>query len=108
MVRSVSRMMEVRFVHHHDAGMLQRRLIDEIVMRVVAHLIDGDVVFRCVVGLRGARNDIEIDQRLERFDESFGVVGDPAARRRQGEKSTSRAKGATACLTASFIEPVRR
>jgi hypothetical protein len=58
-------MMQVRFVHHDNAGIAQGCIIDEIVMGVVAHLIQRDVGRAWIAG---GGKDLQIDQRGQVVD----------------------------------------
>jgi hypothetical protein len=51
---------QVRFVHHHHARIAERGLIDEIVVAVVAHLINGRVEAGGVERLRGAGENLQV------------------------------------------------
>ena len=51
MVRCGDQMMQIRFVHHHDSRMPQRRLVNKIVMRVIAQMIERDVEPRRIEAL---------------------------------------------------------
>ena len=55
-------MMQVRFVHHHHAGMPQRGLVDETVIRVVAQVIERDVEAGGIEGAAAAGEDFQIDR----------------------------------------------
>ena len=74
---------QVAFVHHHHAGMPQRGLVDETVMAVVAHVVERDIEARRVERLVRAGEHFQVHQRLQAVDQGFGIIGDPAARRRQ-------------------------
>ena len=78
---------QVAFVHHHHAGMPQRGLVDETVVAVVADVVERDIEARRVEGLPRTGENFQVHQRLQAVDQGFGIIGDPAARRRQrGEK----------------------
>ena len=59
-----NQVVQVGFVHHHDTGIFQRGFVDEIVMRIVPDLVDGDVELRWVERLRRAGDNLEIEQGL--------------------------------------------
>ena len=48
-------MVQVGFMHHDHARVLNRRIVNEIVIRVVAQMIERDIEFRSVEFLRGGR-----------------------------------------------------
>jgi len=89
---------QVRLVHHHHARMAQGGLIDEIVEGVITHVVQCNIETRRLEFSVRAGEDFQIDQRPEEFDQGFGIVGDPAASRRQRGK-----KG-----HAHFSEPAPR
>src|SRR5580692_6697808 len=77
--------MEIGFMHHRDAGMLQRSLIREFVVRIIAELVHRAVMLRRVeMGLLAERVDV-YDFR-ERFQKRGGIVGDAAPGGRQGRE----------------------
>ena len=64
--------------------MPQRRLVDEIVIAVVADLVERDIEARRIEGLlRRSEKTSRSTSGCRRFDQRFGIIGDPAARRRQ-------------------------
>ena len=77
---------QIAFVHHHHAGMAQRGLIHETVVAVVPHVVERDIEARRVEGLPGTGKNFQLHQRLQALDQGFGIIGDPAARRRQRGK----------------------
>ena len=81
-----NQVVQVAFVHHHHAGMAQRGLVHETVMAVVAHVVQRDIEARRIESLAGAGKHFQLHQRLEAFDQRFGIIGDPAARGRQRRK----------------------
>ncbi len=74
---------QVALVHHHHARMAQRGLIDEAVVAVVADVVERDIEARRIERLVRAGENLQLDQRLHGADQCFGIIGDPAARRRQ-------------------------
>ncbi len=78
-----NQVMQVRFVHHHHAGMPQRGFVNETVMRVVAQVIQRDVKAGWIERPVAIREDFQIHQGLQMFDQGFGIIGDPAAAGRQ-------------------------
>ncbi len=81
-------MMQIGFVHHDDARMAQRGLVGEPVVAVVSHVIQCDVKSLGIEGLLAAGKDLQVHEWFQGLQQGFGIVGDPAARRRQrGEKS---------------------
>ncbi len=75
--------MQIRFVQHHHTRMPQRRLINEIVKAVIADVVEDRVEARGIERLIGAGENLQIHQRPQRFDQCFGIIGDPAPRGRQ-------------------------
>ncbi len=78
-----NQVMQVRFVHHHHARMPQRGFIDEIVMRVVADLIERDIEVRRVESLRARWKRSPDRPAASAIRPGFGIIGDAAARGRQ-------------------------
>ena len=76
-------MVQIRFMHHHNPGILQGCFVNEIVVRIVTHLVNRDVELRRVEGRRRAGENLQIDDLLQRLDQSFGIIRDSASRRRQ-------------------------
>ena len=81
-----NQVVQVRFVHHHHARMAERSLVDEVVVAVVAHLINGHVEAGGVERLIGAGENLQVGQMPERCGQRFGVIGDAAACRRHGRE----------------------
>src|ERR1700679_451142 len=81
-----NQMMQIGFMQHRDAGMLERGFIGKLVMRIVAELIYRDVILRCVEPARLLRERIHLSEPGERFNECSGIVGDAAPGGRQGRK----------------------
>jgi hypothetical protein len=77
---------QIAFVHHHHAGMPQRGLVNVAVIAVVADVVERDIELRGVERLVGSGEDLDFGQRAHGRKQSFRIIGDPAARRRQRAK----------------------
>ena len=81
-----NQVMQVGFMHHHHAGMAQRGFVNETVVRVVPQVIKRDIEAGRIEGPVRIREDLQIHQGLQMFDQGFGIVGDAAAAGRQRGK----------------------
>ncbi len=79
-------MMQVRLMHHDHARVLQRGLIRELVMRIIADLVQRDVEARGVEGRWRSRENFDIDEFRERFQQRSGIIRNAAFRRWQRRK----------------------
>ena len=79
-------MMQIGFVDHHHAGMIQRGLVTKVVINVVADLVQRHVKIGWLEmsGLGGEH--LYVHQRLQFVEQSGGIIGNSAARRRQAER----------------------
>ena len=76
--------MQVGFVHHHHAGMFQRHLVAEIVIGIVADLVERDVEPSGIEAGRAWRKRLLRQPAFQFFEQRGGVIGDPAFRGGQG------------------------
>ena len=78
--------MKIGFVHYHDAGMIERRLITKVVINVVAHLVQRDVEILGVKRQGLGREHLHVHQLFQFVEQRSRIIGNATARGRQGEK----------------------
>ena len=81
-----NQVMQVGFMHHHHAWVPQRGFVNETVVRVISQVIQRDIEAGRIEGPVPIREDLQIHQGLQMFDQGFGIVGDAAAAGRQRGK----------------------
>ena len=74
---------QISFVYNNDAGMFQGRFIAEIVIGVVADLVEDDIESRGIELSRLRRKHLYVRQLAQLIEQCGGVIGDSAAGRRQ-------------------------
>jgi hypothetical protein len=85
-------MVQVGLVHHHYAGVAQGHAVNEVVIGVVAQLVKGDIELSGIEESRIAVEYSEVRDGIQLPYQRRGVIGDAAARGRQGrEESDSQA-----------------
>ncbi len=58
MVRCANKVVQIRFVHDDHAGMPEGGLVDEIVVRIIAEMVQRDIEERWIERFFGGREDL--------------------------------------------------
>ena len=80
--------MQIGFVNHHHARMLERHLIAKIVIGVIANLIENYIERASVELCRLGRKHLYIRQLAQFIQQGGGVIGDSATGRRKRRKES--------------------